>query len=307
MRLRRLLRAEYLAQPAQLFRRVGRIARRIPRRAQVEIRLPWNFPITIDPRESIGRSIVALNTLDLPVTESIWRLLADGELSADIGANIGYMTSVMAARLRAGGSIHAFEPMPQLAGVLRTHAHQWATLTRADIHVHQVAVAQKAGSATLYVPQSFAENRGQASLAPSTSLADGGAATDLSLTVTTVRLDDIFKSDAHLGVVKIDVEGLELEVLRGASELLRTRRIRDILFEEHRAFEAPSLRHLREMGYAVFRVARGLLGPALVPPQVLLRGEVDPATYLATLDAGRAQRRFAHRGWLALRGAIPDR
>jgi FkbM family methyltransferase len=307
MKLSRLLRAEYIWQPAQLARRAWRLGRRVHQQPEKEVRLPWGFPITVDPRESIGRSIIALNTLDLPVTESIWRLLDDGELCADIGANIGYMTSVMAARVREGGSIRVFEPLPLLANLLRVHVRRWAPHTRAVIEVHQVAVSDKSGPATIFVPPSFAENRGQATLVPPGVRTDDGTTASVPLMIECVRLDESFGCDARLGIVKIDVEGFEYEVLRSAAELLRTGRIRDIVFEEHRPFEAPSHRYLRENDYAVFRVARGLMGPALVPPHVVPRGEVDPATYLATLDPARARRRFARRGWLVLRGIIPPR
>lgn len=296
--LRLLLRAEYLWQPAQLARRAWRIAQRTNSRPRAQIALPWKFPITVDPRESIGRSIVALNTLDLPVTESIWRLLDPGETCADLGANIGYMTSVMAARLKRGGKIFSFEPVPELADALREHARAWSSLTRATIDVRQAALSQHGGPATIYIPASFAENRGESSLAPRE-----GATGHRSITVETFRFDEIIDDATKLGLVKIDVEGFEFEVLQGAERLLRTGQIRDILLEEHRPFEAPSLAYLRKLGYEIFRVTRGWTGPGLNAPDCRATGELDPPTYLATTNAARARARFAARGWASLRGA----
>ena len=296
--LRRLLRAEYLWQPTQLARRAWRIARKTNSRPSARIVLPWKFPITVDPRESIGRSIVALNTLDLPVTESIWRLLDPRETCADLGANIGYMTSVMAARLRRGGKIFSFEPVPELADALRAHVRAWSSLTRATIDVRQAALAQRSGPATIYIPASFAENRGESSLAPRE-----GAAGHRAITVETFRLDEIIDDATKLSLVKIDVEGFEFEVLQGAERLLRTGQIRDILLEEHRPFEAPSLAYLRKLGYEIFRVTRGWTGPGLNAPGCRPTGELDPPTYLATTNSARAHARFAARGWASLRSA----
>lgn len=292
MKLHRLSRAEYLWQPGQIPRRLWRLMTRVGTRPRATIRLPWRFPICVDPHESIGRSIVALNTLDLPVTESLWRLLDNGETCADIGANIGYMTSVMAARLQRGGTIHVFEPVPEIAAVLRANLAGWATLTMARIHFHQVAVSNQRGAAALVLPTDFSENRGQAHLAP------GGA--NGAIAIESVRLDDALGSSVHAGVIKVDVEGFELEVFRGAEDLLRTGRIRDIVFEEHRAFEADSLKFLRSHRYTLFRVIRSLLGPRLASPDSQGRHEIDPPTYLATLDAPRARMRFAPRGWHSL-------
>ncbi len=307
MQLRRLSRAEYLWQPAQLWRRAWRELTRIRSRSSVTIRLPWGFAIEVDPRESIGRSIVALNTLDLPVTEAIWRLLDDGDACVDVGANIGYMTSVMAARLKQGGQVAAFEPLPELAEILRRNVAAWAPLTSASILVREEALSECNESASLHVPGNFAENRGTASLASQHPAAGATNQDGRTLTVSCRRLDDWAPSTLRLGLMKVDVEGCELQVFRGAEALLTQRRIRDIVFEEHRPFPAESTAYLQARGYRVFRVARGWFGPRLLPPQSNARKEIDPPTYLATLEPDRALARFAPRGWHCLRLVIPGK
>jgi FkbM family methyltransferase len=305
MQLRRLSRAEYLWQPAQLIRRAWRELRRVRANSRAVVRLPWGFLIEVDPRESIGRSIVALNALDLPVTEAIWRLLDEGETAVDIGANVGYMTSVMAARLARGGRVFAFEPMPELADMLRRNVARWASRTPARLHVQEEAIGDRTATAALHVPADFAENRGTASLmAP--SVRDEGAPTRApasparQVSVDCRRLDDWAEPALRIGVMKVDVEGAELPVFRGAETLLKQRRIRDIVFEEHRPFPAESTTYLEERGYRVFRVTRGRLGPRLLPPAASVREEIDPPTYLATLEPERAIARFAPRLWRCL-------
>jgi FkbM family methyltransferase len=272
---------------------------------RIVVDLPWSFPLTVDSHDLIGRSIIALNTLDLPVTESICRLLDEGDTCADIGANIGYMTSVMAARLRDGGIVLAFEPLPELADALRAHVQTWAELTRAGISVHQVALGAHYGPATIYIPKTFATNRGEASMGGRQSIPRGNSTDYSALTVECVRLDDVVDPARPPALVKLDVEGFEYEVLQGAEVLLRTRRIRDVIFEEYRPFEAPSLALLKSHGYEVFRVTRGWSGPGLMPPDFQPRGELDPPTYLATANSARARERFARRGWMSLRKRWP--
>ena len=60
------------------------------------------------------RSCTSILAFDLISCEAIWRLLDEGELALDVGANIGYMTSLMAARLGKNGRVIAFEPHPVL-------------------------------------------------------------------------------------------------------------------------------------------------------------------------------------------------
>ncbi|MBA3848921.1 MAG: hypothetical protein C0502_02870 [Opitutus sp.] len=296
MKLSRLTRAEYVCRPGQLFRRAARLLRRPFSRDRMTVQLPWGFPITVNPRESIGRSIVALSALDLPVTETIWRLLDDGESCADIGANIGYMTSVMAARLRSGGAIWSFEPVPEIAAELRQNFAAWRPYTRAEFRFHAEALAEAEGERDIHLAAEFAENRGTASLQ-----APGRGATR-ALRVRTRRLDALCAASTRFGLVKLDVEGAEALVLRGAERLLREGLIRDLVFEEHNPWPAASTDLLRRHGYQLWRVTRGRRGPALVPADAVLSGELDPPTYLASRETGRVLQRFAAASWLCLAG-----
>jgi FkbM family methyltransferase len=297
-------RAEYQSQPLQLYRRFWRIASGATRRSRVRLRLPWGLPIRINPRESIGRSIVALNTLDLPVTEAIWRLLDDGATCADVGANIGYMTSVMAARLHAGGTIHSFEPVPELADELQGHVDEWRQHTRATLHVHRLAMGEKSGNFSLYLPPDFAENRGLAML-PDSARPREQAEGARELVVRCERMDEFFAALPRLDLIKVDVEGCEQQVFRGAEGLLRSGRIRDIIFEEYDpAPRAGSIAEVRRHGYTLVLVARSKSGPVLLPADAALPDDFDPPTFLSTLDPRRARERFAGRGWLSLRPGV---
>lgn len=298
MKLSRLTRSEYIWQPGQLFRRAWRQLTMGPDPSRTVVRLPWGFPLKVDPRESIGRAIVALDVYDLPVTETIWRLVDAGETCADIGANIGHMTSVMAARLKNGGTIYCFEPLPQLAAVLRENVAGWKGLTKATIHLRQEALADEEPSAVLHLPVGFPANQGTASLDPS---CPGFATSEKQLTVVCRRLDDVITADTSLGLVKVDVEGCEARVFRGAEQLLSSGRVRDIIFEEHRPPPAESIMHLQRKGYRLYRIIRHWRGPKLVPPDHPDMSDLDPPAFLATLDSARVSQRFAPTGWLCFR------
>src|SRR5438093_9108038 len=105
-----LAKPEYICQPTRLLRRL--VARKIGSEF-MDIILPWELRIRVRPNEVLGRALRCLGVYDLAVTETAWRLLDTGETAVDIGANIGYMTAVMAGRLMQGGKILSFEPHPQ--------------------------------------------------------------------------------------------------------------------------------------------------------------------------------------------------
>jgi hypothetical protein len=109
-------------------------------------------------------------------------------------------------------------------------------------------------------------------------------------------MDDVV--DEEVGVVKIDVEGHELDVLRGASGLLEEQRLRDILFEEFEPYPSPVTRFLEPLGYSVFKLVQGLLG-LTVTSATKEPGSRSwyPPSYLATTQPDRALARLHKKGW----------
>jgi FkbM family methyltransferase len=137
-----------------------------------------------------------------------------GDHVADVGANNGLYTHVLAKR---GAVVDAFEPQPECVAVLRAYA---ARRRFGSVRVHPMALSGTSGTGTLHVP------RGSES-SPSASLR-ATADTDAVLKVPLEPLDAFEFFD--LAFVKIDVEGAELDVLRGGAETLR--RCRPLLLVE---------------------------------------------------------------------------
>jgi hypothetical protein len=120
-----------------------------------------------------------------------------------------------------------------------------------------------------------------------------------------VRLDSVVKAGTQVHFCKLDVEGFELNVLKGASGLLERKAIRDLVFEDFEEYPTPVHRALQEHGFTIFSLHSNLFGPRLVPAE---RRESfaltkDGQNYLATLDPQRALTRLKRRGWATLRGA----
>jgi FkbM family methyltransferase len=160
-----------------------------------------------------------------------------GDLVCDVGANKGSYLYWMS---RWSRRVVAFEPQPGLASYLRSVS---ARLRRRNVTVEQRAVSDHSGVLALYMPS---ENSPEASLEPSEGVR--------TIDVPVVSLDDYFKPGERLAVLKVDVEGHELGVFRGAERILREDRP-VLLFEcEQRHLQAGSVldcfRHLEARGYA---------------------------------------------------------
>jgi FkbM family methyltransferase len=293
---RRLNKPYYLFRPRQLGRRAAmRLRSQTRSREYDEITSPWGLPLRFRANEQTGLCYARRGIFDLPVCEALWRLVDPGELAIDVGANVGQMTSVLAAGIGGGGRVIAFEPHPELFRELAANVARWNSAPDTGaIQLRQVALSSTTGVAELGMGDDFAWNAGTASIAP------GAGELIASVEVPVRRLDDEIAS-AEVGVMKLDVEGHELEVLQGAKRLLAERRIRDIVFEEFAMPPTPVTRLLEGVGYAVFGIDQALLGPLVGPASAgSARRSRDDPSYVATADPGRALARMRRRGWRVL-------
>jgi FkbM family methyltransferase len=225
----------------------------------MQIGLPWNLVIDVELHESIGGTIAMNGVWDLSVTEAIFRLLDRGDVAVDVGANIGYMTGVMGVCSGRGGRVLAFEPHPYVFSILARHCARWQRLGSVGaLEPRQAALGRKTGTAVLFTNEHFEENLGQGKLH-----GIWGDATELEVRME--RLDDVV-GDIDVGLMKVDVEGAELEVLEGAQMLLANRRVRDVIFEDHRRYPTPVTDLLESHGYSVGLIHRTVFRPKLVDP-----------------------------------------
>jgi len=309
-RRRQAGRPEDAARPRQIAER-ARVALRDRRHPPAPVergRLPWGLEINYHPQEIIGSSIRRLGLFDLLASEVLLRLPAPGELVVDGGANIGHMSGLLALATGPGGQVLAVEPHPEVAGELRANVEHWRGDPRlGEIEVIQVALSDGTGRGRLLIPADFSANRGSARLGgaadgagPSTqpdSDPDPGA-----YEVTLTSLDQLC-GERPVGVLKLDIEGHELPALHGAAELLGSRRVRDILFEENTDVPSPVTELLEDAGYTVLGLEVTVRGPrarslADGPP----RTTPEQPLYLATTESVRALDALGVRGWRALRG-----
>lgn len=143
----------------------------------------------------------------------------------DVGANRGqFLGMAMAALGGVPHSIHCFEPGRATFEMLR-RAHG----TAPGVTFNNVAVGRASGEATLWYDE---EGSGIASLTRR-DLAHFGTSFDKSETVRTVALDDYASSHGieRIDLLKLDIEGHELDALAGAQGLIGRGAVGMVLFE----------------------------------------------------------------------------
>jgi FkbM family methyltransferase len=150
------------------------------------------------------------------------RLCPPGSVFVDVGANFGYFTCLLAAKLgrTPGSRVIAIEPNPGLVQLLRTNIGiNWSS---APVRIEPVAVAETPGEMVLSIPDDRAANGTLASIP-----AEGRSLRTHSVPVA--RLDDLLRDEPRIDLIKIDVEGFEPAVLRGAAETLARPGLRLVL------------------------------------------------------------------------------
>ena len=141
----------------------------------------------------------------------IERIIKPGDVYIDVGANIG-MHSIAAARAMSGqGRIFAFEPFEPTRKLLERNL--WLNGALSISEISHYALSDTAGSHKLHL----GATSGHHSLY---ELETPTFATTTSVEISTVTLDEFLPEDLTVKLLKIDAEGAEIDVMKGARRLL---------------------------------------------------------------------------------------
>jgi FkbM family methyltransferase len=210
----------------------------------MKVVVPWN--------DHVGGHIFREGFYEWDSLATIERLLEPGMVFVDVGAHIGQYTLVASPIVGASGQVHSFEPDPETFSLL---ARNVATNQLRNVHLNLTALFSGKGRKSLFL-SSVIDIGSNSLVAPATP---SGQSCD----VDCVALDTYLRSKglSRVDVMKIDVEGAEYDVLRGAVDLLTGDRGPVILieFEEERqrafGYSCAKLADLlRSYGYCLFRV-----------------------------------------------------
>jgi FkbM family methyltransferase len=150
---------------------------------------------------------------------------ADGKggVMFDVGAHTGETALALALEFPAV-TIHAFEPVQAIYNQLQENCRKYP-----NIVCHHAALGAKSETRTI----ALRSGEIGCTMNQMSHLAGKNTPSKLQETVTILQLDEVCRqfSVSQIAFLKIDVEGFELEVLRGAMEMLKLGRIQHIIAE----------------------------------------------------------------------------
>lgn len=161
-------------------------------------------------------------TYEPEVFELMTREMRQSDVVFDVGAYIGIYSIILSRYLGDNGHVHAFEPSPASARLLREHLE--LNRARGKVSVWQCGVSSECGRARFFAASAHIQNSfSEAAL--------GGDCAAAAIEVPVISIDAFCEREAIRPTwVKVDTEGWEMHVLRGAERLLAAdKRIRFIV------------------------------------------------------------------------------
>lgn len=188
-----------------------------------------------------GGTSVYFNMIEKEQTEAFTDTLSDGQVLFDIGANVGYYTLLGSRLVGLCGKVIAVEPVVRNLAYLYQHI----VLNKAN----NVSIVTAACSDTVSLAMfSLEQNHAMGYLAYNHGERNEGKK-ELFL-VPTVTIDAMVQQmEISPDVIKVDVEGAELSVLKGAQTTLREIRPRVFLSTHSEVLRSDCLEYLAKLGY----------------------------------------------------------
>lgn len=158
----------------------------------------------------LGRGLTKYGEYSEPEIDLFKQLIRQGDVVLDVGANIGALTVPLGHMVGPQGRVWAFEPQWSVAQVLVANC----AINQIPAKVSAVAVGNE--SKQVSIP-----NFGEYNLAYNYGRVEVGEPATSMWSVDQVRLDDM-DLDEPIRFIKLDVEGMELEALKGAKQLIES-------------------------------------------------------------------------------------
>jgi FkbM family methyltransferase len=182
----------------------------------VRVTVEPGISFLLDPRDLVPATILRTGHWQPEIWHSISPSLSDGSVFLDVGAHIGYFSMKATGKVGSTGHVVSFEPNPEILKLLRDNveANQAQNVT-----VEPIACTDREQTLTIYAAGST--NTGTSSLSR-----NNANSTDEPPRPYSVRgrpIDDVVRelNLSRVDVIKIDVEGAEVLVLRGTINTLK--------------------------------------------------------------------------------------
>lgn len=200
--------------------------------------LMWCYGIVGDPSE-------------IKLTRFFLKNLHEGDVVLDVGSNCGFYAVLSSRLVGEEGNVHAFEPTPDIYKMLTENTKELS-----NVYPTKMAVSDKNGYANFSVNSIYTVANSLVITSPDPS--------SKTISVSTITLDEYCSSkNIQPTLIKLDVEGAEKAVVRGAKRLLSE------------TTPSISLEILEQGTGADYSATEELIGLGYTPHRILEHGELE--------------------------------
>jgi FkbM family methyltransferase len=214
----------------------------LTRRTSLNAYLARNFPSLFRIESSkimrwkghllLGEALQEIELFDLIVEKQIYSIpecrVEGGDIVFDVGAHMGFFS--YHAKLCGAKAVYAFEPNPYVREILTKHKSLWRFL---DLNIYDLALYSEERELDLSIPEN--------PLASIATVNREGTVLEkfryrAKIRVVATTIDNFVRENAipHVDFIKIDAEGSEREILKGAKETIREFRPKIAVSAYHR-------------------------------------------------------------------------
>ena len=199
----------------------------------------------VDTSDISGQMLATSGIWEPHVSAAMQNLLTSGDICVDVGASIGYFTLMASKLVGTAGHVYALEPSPETFAKLESNL---ALNDAPNVTALRVAAGASEGYALLSMPPR--ENAGKASIVGRVGdPLPGGRDSNRVTRVSMRALDSLITPvEWHkVRVVKIDVEGYEVEALRGLEPTFESGYKPTLIVEIHTSFKHETFGYMAEL------------------------------------------------------------
>lgn len=169
----------------------------------------------------ISKELALDRIREVESTKTIKKIIKEGDVVVDIGANIGYYLLMESKIVGKNGKIYGIEPVPSNVKIIEKNVK---ANNYKNIEIFQMAIGDKNGKTKI--------NISRKSNWHSILYSDEIEAT-YSIDVDIITLDEFLKKKEHPDFVRMDVEGYEYNIISGMRKTLKSKRPLKIFIELH--------------------------------------------------------------------------
>jgi len=174
----------------------------------------------------IARNIILTGNWEKAETALIKEIVRAGDLVIDVGANIGWYTAILSNLVGSKGRVISFEPEPNNFQALQTNIY---LNNLKNVTAYQTALLDSNGIVNFELSnENFGDHRVRLkdAVINETEIYDESSRQLISVTASTLdeiintELKDILEEHQHIRLIKIDCQGSEIAILKGAQKAL---------------------------------------------------------------------------------------